>query len=376
MQRLIHYISSVKEQLVPALLVTILAMATGCNLNQGAGEQMVNLEKVSDDPAAQLQYLNAAIAKNKQVASLYSRRAKLLLQNGQYAKALVDVNEALQLDKNDISNLFLKAQVLRAMGNIKEALAFALKAERNSYQSVALYILLSDLYLQLQQPKVAAVYTAKAFKLAPHNEYTLYYKGRVAGATGDTARAVYNYKMALKEAPEFAEARRDLAGVLVSQGQLEEARQQLGMAKKQLPNDGLLWYYQGQFYQGIQKPDSALWSYQKAIALADTMQKAHYQAGMILFARGDNPGTISHLEQAAKGYSNNAKYITTLASAYERTGQNIKALEQYQRLVALQPGYTFAHQSIARLKAKLTRPMPVVADTATIFETENNNTSQ
>ncbi|MEJ8755402.1 tetratricopeptide repeat protein [Pontibacter sp. H259] len=341
-----------------------------CNLNQDASERMVNLQKVSDDPEAQLKYLDAAIARNKQEASLYTRRAKLLLQKGELDKALSDVNEAIEQDDKDMTNLFLKAQVLRAMGKYKAALPFALQAERNSYQSAALYILLSDLYLHLQQPQKASAAVKKAMELAPENAHALYFKGRVAAATSDTAGAVINYKLAIRQQPAFAEARRDLVSALVNQKVYDEARLQLEKVIKQLPKDAITWFYKGQFYQAIQKPDSALWSYRTALELADTLQNAHYNAGVILYSQGDNAGAISHFEKANEAYKNNIKYITLLAGAYERTGQNINALEQYQRLLASQPGngYTFADQRIARLKAKLSRPAPVVADTTTYTE--------
>jgi len=370
MQQLGLHTNRLKRTIKHALLAGLLFSAVSCNVNQDVGERMVNLQKVSDDPEAQLNNLDAAIAKYKQEASLYTRRAKVLLQKGEHEKALADVNEAIALDERDMTNLFLKAQVLRAMGKYKESLPFALQAERNSYQSAALYILLSDLYLHLQQPQKASEVVKKALELAPESAYALYFKGRVAAATRDTAHAVTNYKLALKKEPAFAEARRDLAGALVNRKLYDEARLQLQTALKQLPKDATVWLYQGQFYQATQKPDSALWSYRTALELADTLQNAHYNTGVILYKQGDNSGAISHLEKANEAYKNNIKYITLLAGAYERTGQNINALEQYQRLLALQPGngYSFAEQRIARLKARLSRPAPIVADTTSYTE--------
>ncbi|NDK54309.1 tetratricopeptide repeat protein [Pontibacter fetidus] len=371
MHRLYLHTSYLKKKIVPALLVIILATFAGCNLNQGTGEQMVNLAKVTDDPEAQLANLNTAISRNRQDASLYVRRAKILLGKGELPMALDDVNKAVELNKNDMGNLFLKAQVLRAIGKVKEALPLALRAERNSFQHVGVYVLLSDLYLQLKQPQKASVYAAKALKLAPRNEFALYYNGRVAEAIGDTARATRNFRLALQEAPDFAEARRELAGALINQKNYDEAAMHLDKAMTLVPKDAMLWFYRGQLYQQTQKGDSALWSYNRALGFNDSLQLVHYRAGELLYARGDNAGAIAHLEKAAREYGHTVKYITMLASAYERTGHNIKALEQYQRLDALQPGYTFADQSIARLKAKLTRPMPAASaepDTATINE--------
>jgi predicted small secreted protein len=39
-----------RGKLIPVLLVFILATVSACNINQGTGEEMVNLAKVTDDP--------------------------------------------------------------------------------------------------------------------------------------------------------------------------------------------------------------------------------------------------------------------------------------------------------------------------------------
>ncbi|MBB6610128.1 tetratricopeptide repeat protein [Pontibacter sp. Tf4] len=352
------------------LSVTVLMLGSSCNPVQQDGEHLVNLEEVTDDEEAKLRNLDAAIQRNGQDASLFARRARVLLSKGELEKALKDVDDAIALNEKNMSYLFLKAHILRAMHQPAEALALALKAERNSYQNTALYVLLSDLYLQLKQPQKAAEVARKALALDPDNGYAFYFKGRAAAATGDTARALTNYRLAVTEEPELLEAQRDLAGALVKQQQLDTARYYLQKVQKQLPKDALVWYYQGMYYQQVQKTDSALWSYQKALALADTLQAAHARAGFLMYAKGDYPAAILHFEKAARDNNHNIKYISALANAYERTGQNINALEQYQRLAALQPGYGVANYSIARLKAKLTRPAPVVSqpDTTTITE--------
>ena len=342
------------------LPLVLLLFASGCNIEQGTGERMVDLQHVTDDKEAQLSNLDAAIVRNRQDASLYARRAKVLIKRQEYEKALNDANSAIGLNENNMGYLFLKAQVLRALGKPGEALKLALQAERNSYQNAPLYTLLSDLYLQLKQPAEAGKAAQKALEFNPNNGYALYFKGKSAAANGDTTRALANYKSAVAEEPDLLEAQRELAGALVYTKQLEAARPHLQKARALMPDDALVWFYQGVYYQQLQKTDSALWSYNQAFRLADTLQVAHARAGMLLYSRYDYAGAISHLEKAIEGNQKNIKYISALANAYERTGQNLNALEQYQRVIALQPDHALANQSISRLKAKLTRPVPFV----------------
>ncbi|GAB3196458.1 tetratricopeptide (TPR) repeat protein [Pontibacter aydingkolensis] len=338
------------------VLLTSVSACDGEEANRE--ERMVNLSEVKDDEDAQLKNLNAAIEQSRRDGSLYARRAVVLLRKGELEKALSDANEAVNLTKNEPSTLFVKAQVLRALNRQEEALPLALQAERNSYQSSSLYVLLGELYLQRKEYKQAKVYLDKAQKLSPTDAYAFYYKGRVQEATGDTARAVRNYKLALEQLPDFMQPQRELAGILVNRGDYDAARPYLNAAQKLDAKDARLWYYKGLLYQATQKQDSAMLSFNRAVALNDTLYGAHYRLGMAAYLQGRTDTALVHLEKVYPKYEQEVKYLSTLAGAYERTGRNIKALQTYQQLVEVEPRYTYGYQAISRLKYKLTRPMP------------------
>ena len=340
------------------LLLVVPVLIASCSLNEGNREQMVNLQQVKDDPEAQLTNLSAALEQNNRDGSLYARRAVVLLRKGQLQQALEDADKAVKLTNNEPSSLFVKAQVLRMMDKPEEALPLALQAERNSYQSPSLYVLLGELYLERKEYRQARLYLSKAEELAPNDEFAFYYKGRVAAATGDTSRAIKNYRLALQQAPAFMEPQRELSGLLVHQKRFEEAGPYISNAQKLAPKDGALWYYKGMLLQAAQKQDSALMAYSKAVILNDTLAGAHYWLGLRQHALGNNEEALQHLQKATSAFGATPKYLSTLASAYERTGKNINALQTYQRLVQVAPNYTYAYQAISRLKYKIAKPVP------------------
>lgn len=319
---------------------------------------MVNLQQVKDDPEAQLVNLNAAIEQTGSDGSLYARRSVVLLRKGELEQALIDANKAVKLTRNEPSSLFVKAQVLRTMGKPEEALPLALQAERNSYQISSLYVLLGDLYLQRNDYQQAQAYLNKAQELSPDDEFAFYYKGRVHEATGDSARAKQNYRNALEQAPVFVEAQRELAGLFIAEGDFASARPYLASALKAAPKDGIIWYYKGLVQKAEQEPDSAVLAFTRAVSLNDTIQGAHYRLGIQQHAAGNNEAAIAHLQKAAASYKGDTKFQTTLASAYERTGQYKLSLATYQRLVEAEPTYTYAYQAISRIKSKLVKPKP------------------
>jgi tetratricopeptide (TPR) repeat protein len=341
------------------LLLLALSLAFGaCSLEEEDNrEQMVDLQHVKVNPEAQLANLNAAISQSGRDGSLYARRAAVLLRVGDLQKALEDANEAVRLTRNDPYSLFVKAQVLRSMGKPKEALPLALQAERNSYQSSAFYVLLGELYLQRKEYSQAQEYLNKAQELSPNDEVAFYYKGRVAEATGDTAAAIRNYKLALQQKPSFLEPQRELSGLLVAQKEFAAARPYIIRAQRVAPQDGRLWYYKGLVYQAEQRQDSATLAFHKALSISDTLQGVHYRLGVQEHALGNNEAALDHLQKAVD-FKDQPRYLRTMASAYERTGQYMNSLASYQRLAEVEPEYTYAKQAITRLKYKVTKPLP------------------
>lgn len=340
------------------MLLVLSVMLGSCALDEGNHEQMVNLQEVKDDPAAQLQNLNAALENSKRDGSLYARRAVVLLQNGELEKALEDAEEAVRLTRNEPASLFVKAQVLRAMGKPEEALPLALSAERNSYQSSSLYVLLGELYLQRKEYEQAMGYIKKAQELSPADEFAYYYKGRVQEATGDSVNAVRNYKLALEQAPSFMQPQRELAAILIDKGDLAAAKPYLLKAMQKAPKDAKLWYNRGLLYRVEQKRDSAMLAFNNAVSINDTLSGAHYQLGIYHLALGNDFDAMEHLEMVYKVYRSNPEYLVRLATAYERNGLYSKALATYQRLLAVDPTATYANRAIARLKYRIARPIP------------------
>ncbi|MFD2515471.1 tetratricopeptide repeat protein [Pontibacter locisalis] len=338
----------------------------GCEAEEGKHEQMVNLNEVKEDTEGQLKHLNEAIRKSKRDGSLYTRRAVVFLRKGELEEALADANKAVSLTKNDPFSLFIKAQILRALNKPEEALPLALQAERNSFQSSSLYVLLGELYLQQKDYQQARAYLDKAQQMSPYDEFAFYYKGRLAEISKDTSRAIRNYKLALEQAPEFMEPQRELAGLYVAKGDYVTAKPYLMQAREKAEKDGLVWYYTGLLYQGEQKQDSAAYSFAKAVALTDTLQEAHYKLGLLRYNQGDTDASLRHLEKATR-YKGKPGYLMTLAGAYERSGQYDKSLQAYQHLVALEPRNTYGNQAVSRLKYKIEKPLP---DTTNVVQEE------
>lgn len=318
---------------------------------------MVDLQAVAvEDPAKQLVSLSDAIERSKRDGSLYARRAMVLLRQGELDKALSDVNEAIKLSREP-ANFFVKAQVLYLKGRHDEALPLALQAERNSYESSSLYVLLTELYLDRKEYAKAAQFARQALELSPDDPHAIYFKGRVSEMTGDTVVAIRHYRQALELNPDFAETHRSIAGLYLAQLNMAQAREHTEHGLRLAPKDPELWHYKGMLQLQATRKDSALVSFERALALSDTMQATHFQVAQLRHGLGELEMALQHLEKSPR-YSSTLKALSIKASSLERLGENLAALRTYERMLIIEPKHSYARQSVARLRYKLERPRP------------------
>lgn len=340
-------------------LVVLLLGVSACGQEEGTRERMVDLHALSvEDPEKQLVNLTDAIGRSKRDGSLYARRAMVLLHKGELDQALADANEAILLTRNNPAHYFVKAQVLYLMGRNEEALPLALRAERNSYESASLYLLLTELYLDQRDYPKAGRFALQALELAPDDAQAVYFQGRVQEMNGDTSAAMTQYRHAIALQPDFALPHRELASLYLARQEPKLASTHANKVIRLMPKDAMAWYYKGVLQLQTQRRDSALLSFEHALSLAgDTLQDAHYQIALLQHGLGEYGLALQHLEAAPK-YSRTLKYLSVRASSLERVGENLAALRTYERMLAIEPKHTYAVQSVARLRYKLQRPRP------------------
>lgn len=339
-------------------LVVLLLGMSACTSEEYTRERMVDLEGVAtEDPEKQLAGLDEAIGRSKRDGSLYARRAMVLLRKGELEQALTDANEAIRLTRNEPAHYFVKAQVLYLMGRNEDALPLALRAERNSYESASLYLLLTELYLDQRDYTTAGRFASQALELAPDDVQAVYFQGRVLEMRGDTSTAIRYYRQAVDLQPGFIEAHRELTGLYLARQETGPARLHAKKAMRLSLKDPWVWHYTGMLQLQAQRRDSAMQSFSQALALADTLQDAHYQVGLLQHSFGDYELALQHLE-AAPRYRNTLRYLSVRASSLERMGENLAALRTYERMLAIEPKHAYAQQSVARLRFKLERPRP------------------
>jgi tetratricopeptide (TPR) repeat protein len=147
--------------------------------------------------------------------------------------------------------------------------------------------------------------------------------GRLYGEQRAWEKAEEAYRTALALAPHQSYYHIRLAGVLRSQGRLEEAEMEL---KKAIASSNPGWQ---------------AWAYLELGALYEN--------------RGQLADAVAAFEEAVRLAPNRAYYRNRLAEAYRAAGRLAEALREYEAVLALQPDNADVRQRYEELKEQVNR---------------------
>lgn len=311
-------------------------------------DRMVNLDNGTLKTEIKLEDLNLAMKQDRDNAVLYAKRALLYLERKQHARALADINQALELDDEKGEYYFRKALILREAGNMAAAQEAASEAENHGYKETDVFVLQAELLIRLQDYPEALEKVHYALEEAPDHAYALFYRGVARAASQDTASALINYRLVLKNAPAFADAYLQLASIYNARKDYLMAQHYLKGAARLAPDQAFWWLQQGIRHRGLRQTDSAFYSLQKAIALNPKLTQAHYHLGLLYQKRMDFPAVVRHLEIVQAVADTLPGVQEYLAEGYEKTGRFKEALHLYQQVLARTPNDVRAGWGVRR----------------------------
>lgn len=110
-------------------------------------------------------------------------------------------------------------------------------------------------------------------------------------------------------------------------------------------------YGTGKIDEAQGKPDAALSSYQRSLAVTETLD-TRYALGSLYLARKQYANAITNLERYVALAPSDPDGLTKLASAYEAQGNKAKALEMYQKALTFTVNDPKTLAAIKRLKGQ------------------------
>jgi len=175
--------------------------------------------------------------------------------------------------------------------------------------------------------------------------------GNLYSQTGETVAAEKSYRFAIKLDPKFGPAYANLADLYRVQGMDQFAGKVLKDGINKLPGDATLYHALGLMQARTQQMDIALVSLQKAAELQPEAARYTYVYGVALNSVGQPAEALKVLEQGFARHPGDREIIFMIASIYRDQGQNDKALEWAQKLLAINPADQNASKFIEMLEA-------------------------
>ena len=299
-------------------------------------------------------------------------QAKLRL----YSAALDSLKKLIALDARSTSGYIALAQAYQAQyvgtsdrapvaGNLDEAIKVLADAETTTRATggTSLNVNLSKVYnergyvYRLKGDNVRAVAAFKrASSLNPDNAVILYNLGDMYFANGDLVAAIDSLQQAVVADPRDSFSRAYYAKLLALSGNTSAAKPEAAQAARLSPANA---YAVGQYgvVSYLAKDNVTATAQLQAAIRLDPLRypEFYYYMGRLELDQGLLQAARGALTKAAALASTNWEYLYYLGLSYER-GQGvtapdrIKARDNYQRALALNPNYKLAQDGANRVK--------------------------
>ncbi len=166
------------------------------------------------------------------------------------------------------------------------------------------------------------------------------------------AQAVRMARVLVKQSPDTAVFRHRLATVLMSQGDLDEAIEQLTAAVRLQPSFADAHNSLGTAYLRQNKVNDATTHFSAALRIAPDLAEAHLGMGNALAGRGNIREARQHYRMAIKLQPDYADAYLNLANILVRSGNTQQAIRLFRKAIDLKPDSAVAHNNLALVLAE------------------------
>ena len=326
-----------------ALLLALQFMAC----NEGSETQNDSVEMVNTGNPT-IDGISLKIKQNPTDASLYAARAEAFYEIDGYDEAIADLADALKLDSINADYHHLLADVYLDYFKSREAITTMERAAQLHPQRIPTLLKLSEFQLILKKHEQSLATADRVLKIDPNNAEAYVMIGLNFETTGDTARAINSYQIAVEKDP-------DLADIWVKMGQLFAAQNNpiapryFENAIEAAPNAIEPLYAKAEYLHLNNKQREALPLLQQITRREPQFVEAYFRMGVIYLE-------IDSIDQAYKHFDLAINVDPALAKAYyyraltsQLKGDLANAKNDYQQTLNLDPKFTRAQQALDKL---------------------------
>lgn len=265
---------------------------------------------------------------------------------GMLQKAIAEFEAVHRLDPDDADSALMLGRLYKADNQPQKAEALFEKILSDNPESRNVLVNLTQLYFdQGDYDKIISL-----LENVPDSRMDpalLYLLGSSYAQTRNLTKAEEVFKKALDSEPDSEDIRRAYAEALMAQGKMEEARAQLQEMVKSDPQSPTSYVRLAQLDRQMGNFDDARKELEQARGLAPENPEIPYQEAILEDTLGNEAKAVSLLQDVLKKTekadgkynpaeaNNRAIYLQLLGTVYQHQEDFDKAIETFQRIVAL-----------------------------------------
>lgn len=340
-----------KLNLLYTFLLLFLIQACNDNAENNKVDQLQEgpkIEAALGDPG--LENISKAIEAEPQRADLYASRAQMWYDKNNYDNAIMDLRNAIVLDSTNINFHYLLTDVYLDYFQSRLALKTIQRAVKLDPKNIESLLTQAEVQLILQQFEDALGSLNEVIGLDPRNPDAYLLLGQTFAETGDTSRAINATQEAVEIDP-------DLVDGWIVLGKLHSAIGG-GLAERYFNTavqidslDLAAIHAQADFYRDQDDLDKAIELYRKTSRIDPQYVAGHFNAGLLLMEKEQVEAARQEFSITVKNDPLHIRAYFFLGYTDELLGDKEAAKKNYETALRFSPDYQLALDGLARVSS-------------------------
>lgn len=272
-------------------------------------------------------------------ARAYNNLASVLLERGETAAGMAELQRALQVDPYYTDALCNLSRAEAQAGKVDSALARAEEARRLTPGSAAVWSVVGSARLLAGQRAEAEVAWREAVRLRPAWPEAHFSLGHVLLANGKADAAAAEYGEALRLRPGWGAAHGALAGALNDAGRAGEALPHAQEAVRLEPDSAQACFNLGNSLFQLDRAAEALTAYRAALRVRSDFPGVNFNYGNALLAAGQAADALAQFDEALRHEGRSAALACSRALALFELGRIREGAAAVDEALRLDPDY-------------------------------------
>jgi len=268
------------------------------------------------------------------------------IQQNQLARAVELISRAILADKSQAVFYVNFGEAQRRLGNYDKAIVANQQALELEPRAPGPLTNLGLLYQEQGNFTGAAEYFRRVVAIAPSDGRALSQLGRALLLGDQFDEAETCFRAARQASPQDARSHHNLGAVLQARGKLDEAAACYRTAIALQPDGAETHNNLGAVLHKLNAFTEAEAHYRQAVRINPAFAKAYSNLGSVLSERGSHDEAITHFHRAIALNPSFAEAHGNMADSLIQTGRFQKAIAAYRRAIELDPTLSSVHSNL------------------------------